>query len=68
MTTQNHSNEQHIQQAKSHNSPPHKAVKPQKTQTAITKKQTKIKQKKKIIFSGLSLRLHNCLRKGRDSK
>lgn len=45
------SNEQHIQQAKSPNSPPQKADKPKKTQTAITNKQTKIKQKKKIIFS-----------------
>lgn len=54
---------------RNHTIPLHKKqINPKKTQTAITKKQTKIKQKKKIISSGLSLRLHNCLRKARDSK
>lgn len=46
MTTQNlqrhKSNEQHIQQAKSHNSPPHKVVKPKKT-TNYHKKTNKLK-------------------------
>lgn len=54
---------------RNHLTPLHKkADKPKKPQTAITNKQTKIKQKNKILSGGLSLRLHNCLRKARDSK
>lgn len=51
MTTQNHSNEQHIQQAKSPNSPPQKADKPKKNTNCHNKQTNKNKAKKENHIS-----------------